>query len=177
MIETLKVSIKKVNSAVACCALTTKVGTSNEEKMYNGLAHFTEHMFFKGTAKRGPASINNRLEKLGGELNAYTTKEETVLHATLLKEDISKAIDILFELAFTSTFPEDEIIKEREVIFDEIDSYKDSPAETIYEDFEQLLFKDHPLAMPILGTKESLSGITREIFLEYINKYFTPSNM
>lgn len=177
MEEILKVSVKRVKSAVACCALTTKAGTINESAKQNGLAHFTEHMFFKGTQKRNSTSINNRLEKLGGELNAYTTKEETVLHATLLKEDISKAIDLLFELAFTSVFPPDEIKKEREVIFDEIDSYKDSPSETIYEDFEQYLFKGDSLAMPILGTKRSLSKINRETFLEYISTYFTPNNM
>jgi Predicted Zn-dependent peptidases len=98
--EILKISYKRLSSPVAYCALTAKSGTRDENPVYNGLAHFTEHMLFKGTKNRGATSINNLLEKVGGELNAYTTKEETVLHATVLKEDISKAVNLLFELGF-----------------------------------------------------------------------------
>ena len=170
-------AFKRVRSSVACCALSTRVGTRDEQKQLNGLAHFTEHMFFKGTRKRGAQSINNVLERVGGELNAYTTKEDTVLHATVLKEDISKAIDLLLELAFTSVFPPKEIEKEREVIYDEIVSYKDSPAETIYDEFEFLLFNGHPLSMPILGDKKSLKKIGQEAFLKYIEDNFVPDNM
>ena len=143
--DILKFSLKQANSPVAYCALTTKCGTRDEDPKYNGLAHFTEHMFFKGTAKRGPGSINNALERVGGELNAYTTKEETVLHCTVLREDLSKAIDLLMELAFSSVFPQKELDKERDVIIEEIVSYKDVPADAIYEHFEQLLFEGHPL--------------------------------
>lgn len=175
--EILKVAFKRVNSSVACCALSTRVGTRDEQEHLNGLAHFTEHMFFKGTQKRGAQSINNVLERVGGELNAYTTKEDTVLHATVLQEDISKAIDLLLELAFTSVFPPKEIDKEREVILDEIVSYKDSPAEAIYDEFELLLFNGHPLSMPILGNKKSLKRIDKEIFLSYIEHNFVPNNM
>ncbi len=173
----LKFSHKKSSSPVAYCALTTKCGTRDENPKYNGLAHFTEHMLFKGTIKRKSDSINACLEKVGGELNAYTTKEETVLHATVLAEDISKAINLLFELAFTSTFPQKEIDKERDVVLDEIVSYKDMPSESIYEHFEQLLFKGHPLQMQILGEKKTLQRIDTDVFKEYMKLNFTPGNM
>lgn len=175
--DILKFSLKQANSPVAYCALTTKCGTRDEDPKYNGLAHFTEHMFFKGTAKRGPGSINNVLEKVGGELNAYTTKEETVLHCTVLREDLSKAIDLLMELAFTSVFPQKELDKERDVIIEEIVSYKDVPADAIYEHFEQLLFEGHPLQMQILGDKKSLKKIDSAVMQEYNRKYFVPCNM
>lgn len=175
--DILKFSFKQLDSPVAYCALTTKCGTRDENPIHNGLAHFTEHMFFKGTAKRKANSINNALERVGGELNAYTTKEETVLHATVLREDLPKAIDLLMELAFTSAFPQKELEKEREVIIEEIVSYKDMPAEAIYEHFEELLFNGHPLQMQILGTKKSLSKIDTQIMKEHNSKYFVPSNM
>ncbi len=175
--EIFNIAVKRVKSPVACCALSTRTGTRNEEPMYNGLAHFTEHMFFKGTLKRGAKSINNALEKVGGELNAYTTKEETVLHATVLREDLNTAVDLLLELAFTSVFPDKELVKEREVILDEIISYKDSPAEAIYDHFEMLLFKGHPLSMPILGEKRTLKNIDGRVLKEYISDKFVPSGM
>lgn len=173
----LKFSHKESNSPVAYCALTVKSGTRDEDPKYNGLAHFTEHMLFKGTLKRKSGSINACLEKVGGELNAYTTKEETVLHSTVLAEDISKAIDLLFELAFTSTFPQKELEKERDVVLDEIVSYKDMPGESIYEHFEQLLFEGSPLNMQILGEKKTLSRIDTQVFLDYIKANFRPDNM
>lgn len=175
--DTLKISLRHLQSPVAYCALSAKCGTRDEQAQYNGLAHFTEHMFFKGTLKRKANSINNVLERVGGELNAYTTKEETVLHATLLKEDLPKAIDLLMELAFTSTFPQKELEKERDVIVEEIVSYKDMPADAIYEHFEQLLFEGHPLQMQILGTKQSLKKIDSAIMKEYNSKHFIPHNM
>lgn len=164
-------------SPVAYCALSTKCGTRDEDPKYNGLAHFTEHMFFKGTEKRKANSINNVLERVGGELNAYTTKEETVLHSTVLKEDLPKAIDLLAELAFTSTFPQKELEKERDVIVEEIVSYKDIPADCIYEHFEQMLFEGHPLQMQILGEKKTLQKINSEVMKEYNALHFVPSNM
>ena len=124
--------MKRTSSPVAYCALSAKCGTRDEEPAYNGLAHFTEHMFFKGTAAKRATAINNTLERVGGELNAYTTKEETVLHATVLREDLPKAIDLLMEIAFTSTFPQKELQKEREVIYEEITSYKDIPADCTF---------------------------------------------
>lgn len=175
--DILRFSFKQSASPVAYCALSAKCGTRNEEPKYNGLAHFTEHMFFKGTARRKANAINNVLERVGGELNAYTTKEETVLHSTVLKEDLPKAIDLLMELAFTSTFPQKELEKERDVIVEEIVSYKDMPADAIYEHFEQLLFEGHPLQMQILGEKRSLQKIDSSVMASYNATHFTPSNM
>ena len=175
--DILRIAFKQTSSPVAYCALSAKCGTRDEDPAYNGLAHFTEHMFFKGTAKRKANSINNALEKVGGELNAYTTKEETVLHTTVLGEDLPKAIDLLMELAFTSTFPQKELEKERDVIVEEIVSYKDIPADCIYEHFEQLLFEGHPLQMQILGEKKTLKKINSQIMQEYNRRFFTPGNM
>lgn len=121
-------AFKRISSPVAYCALTIKAGTRDEASSLNGLAHLTEHMLFKGTTKRGAMRINNYLESLGGELNAYTTKEETVIHATVLKEDIAKAVELLSDLAFNSKFPVKELLKERDIVLDEISSYKDQPS-------------------------------------------------
>ena len=173
----MKFSFKRVTSPVAVCAVSTMVGTRNEEPAYNGLAHLNEHMLFKGTEKRGAASINNILENVGGELNAYTTKEETVVHATVLKEDLRRAVELLLELLFTSTYPDKELLKEREVVYEEIISYKDSPADSIYEDFECRLFEGHPLQYPILGTRKTLSRIESSTLKEYLHKWFIPDNM
>ena len=173
----MKFSFKRVTSPVAVCAVSTMVGTRNEEPAYNGLAHLNEHMLFKGTEKRGAASINNLLENVGGELNAYTTKEETVVHATVLKEDLRRAVELLLELLFTSTYPDKELLKEREVVYEEIISYKDSPADSIYEDFECRLFEGHTLQYPILGTRKTLSRIESSTLKEYLHKWFIPENM
>ena len=173
----MKFSFKRITSPVAVCAVSTMVGTRNEEPAYNGLAHLNEHMLFKGTEKRGAASINNLLENVGGELNAYTTKEETVVHATVLKEDLRRAVELLLELLFTSTYPDKELLKEREVVYEEIISYKDSPADSIYEDFECRLFEGHPLQYPILGTRKTLSRIESSTLKEYLHKWFIPDNM
>ena len=173
----MKFSFKRVSSPVAVCAVSTMVGTRNEEPAYNGLAHLNEHMLFKGTEKRGAASINNLLENVVGELNAYTTKEETVVHATVLKEDLRRAVELLLELLFTSTYPDKELLKEREVVYEEIISYKDSPADSIYEDFECRLFEGHPLQYPILGTRKTLSRIESSTLKEYLHKWFIPDNM
>ena len=162
---------------MAYCALNIKTGTRSEEHEFNGLAHLTEHMLFKGTAKRSSKSINNLIDSLGGELNAYTNKEETVLHTTVLKEDIAKAIDILFEIAFTSLFDEKELQKEKIVVADEINSYKDSPSEQIFDDFEEYLLEGSPLAMPVLGTIKSLKKIKSEHIKRYVSSFFIPENM
>ena len=175
--QRLRIALKKTDSPVVYCAITAGTGTRNESPMYNGLAHFTEHMLFKGTSKRGSISINNCLESVGGELNAYTTKEETVIYATVLKEDMGKAINLLLELAFDSVFPPEQIKKERDVVYDEIISYKDSPAEAICDEFETLFFGSHPLGMPILGTKDTLRKIDQETFRNYLKNNFLPDNI
>ncbi|MBR5856146.1 MAG: insulinase family protein [Bacteroidales bacterium] len=175
--EKIVFACKKVASPVAYCALSIKTGTRYEPARYNGLAHLVEHMLFKGTAKRTSNSINNVLEREGGELNAYTTKEEIVLCATVLREDLPKAVDLLAELAFTSVFPQKELDKELDVVYDEIISYKDSPAESIYDHFETLLFKGHPLEKAILGEKRTLRKIDSTILKEFLTANFTPDKM
>jgi len=173
----MRFAFKRTRSAVAYCALTIKSGTKNETPGLDGIAHMTEHMLFKGTEKRSPQEISNRLELLGGDLNAYTGKEETVLYATVLKEDTAKAADLLMELAFTSVFPQKELEKERVVVIDEINMYKDSPSESIFDDFEQLLFTPHPLGKPVLGTAKSLKKIKSDDLKAYVRDNYTPDRM
>ncbi len=173
----LKVAFRHSSSPVAYCALCIGAGTSNEPEGKHGLAHLTEHMIFRGCEKRSACSINNRLEKVGGDMNAYTAKEETVVYCTVLKEDITKAIDLSFEIAFTSVFDEDELEKEKNVVADEINMCLDNPAEFIFEDYEKALFKGHSLSRTILGTAESIKGITSDDIKQYVRNYYTPTNM
>ena len=173
----LAYAVKRSGSAVAYCALSIKCGTRNEAGFHKGIAHFTEHTLFKGTAKRRASVINSYLERLGGELNAFTTKEEIVFHATVLKEDLGKAAALLFELATSATFPENEIETEKGVVIDEIHSYKDSPSEDIYDKFEEMIFEGHPLSTNILGTTASVKRITRDELLRFVKEKFTPEKM
>ncbi|HNY05128.1 MAG TPA: pitrilysin family protein [Candidatus Egerieousia sp.] len=175
--EKLLFAFKKTTSPVAYCALSTKFGTRNEEEKYNGLAHLTEHMLFKGTAHKKSIEINSILEKVGGELNAFTTKERIVLYSTVLKQDIKKAISLLFEIAFSSQFPTDELKKEKTIVYDEIITYLDSPSEQIYDTFESKLFADSKLGLPILGDKKTIEPITPAVLRDNLKKYFTPGNM
>ena len=124
----LQYAVKRSGSSVAYCALSIKCGTRDEKGYHSGIAHFVEHTIFKGTSRRSAAVINSYLDKLGGELNAFTTKEEIVFHATVLKEDLQKAANLLFELATCPIFPDNEINIEKGVVIDEIQSYKDSPS-------------------------------------------------
>lgn len=173
----MKFAFKRSTSPVAYCALHIKAGTRYEGKGLGGLAHFTEHLLFKGTQTRSAGTVNSFIEKLGGELNAYTTKEETVIHATVLKEDLRKAVNLLMDIAFRCTFPEREIEKERGVVLEEINTYKDSPSEQIYDDFEEYLFEGTSLSMPVLGKAKFLKKIGRETVAEYYGRMFTPDNM
>ena len=173
----LKYAVRKGGSAVGYCALSVKCGTRNEMGYHSGIAHFVEHTIFKGTSRRSAAVINSYLDRLGGELNAFTTKEEIVLHATVLKEDLPKASALLFELATCATFPVNEINTEKGVVIDEIHSYKDTPSEDIYDKFEEMLFKGHPLSSPILGTVASVKKITSEELLKFVKENFTPERM
>ena len=170
-------AVRRAGKAVAYCALHIRCGTRNEEGFHGGIAHFLEHTLFKGTRRRTAASISSRLDRLGGELNAYTTKEEIVLHATVLKEDLDKALDLILELATEATFPDDEVETERGVVIDEIISYKDNPAEDIYDTFDEMLFKGHPLGGRILGTRQSVSKITPEELRRFYHTFFVPGNM
>ena len=173
----LRYAAKKSGSAVGYCALSIKCGTRDEEGFHSGIAHFTEHTIFKGTTHRSASVISSYLDKLGGELNAFTTTEEIVFHATVLKEDLPKAASLLFELATCPTFPEYEINTEKGVVIDEIRSYKDSPSEDVYDKFEEMLFAGHPLSGPILGTVASVKKITRDELLKFVKEKFIPCKM
>lgn len=168
---------KRRASGVGCCALSIRCGTRSEEGFHSGIAHFAEHCIFKGTSRRGSNAINNCLDRLGGELNAYTTKEEIVIHATVLKEDLYKAVGLLLELASSATFPENEIETEKGVVIDEIKSYRDSPADDVYDRFEGMLFEGHPLGKPILGTAESVRKISSEELRLFARQKFRPGAM
>jgi predicted Zn-dependent peptidase len=173
----LQYAVKRSGSAVGYCSLSIKCGTKYEGNFHKGTAHFTEHTVFKGTSYKSANVINSYLDKLGGELNAYTTKEEIVFHATVLKEDLRKAGSLLMELASSPIFPEDEIETEKSVVIDEINSYKDSPADDVYDKFEEALFSGGPLGRPILGTKDSVRDITGEELRRFVKDNFNPSSM
>ena len=173
----LQYAVRKSGSAVGYCALSIRCGTRDEEGYHSGIAHFVEHTIFKGTSKKSASVINGYLDRLGGELNAFTTKEEIVFHATVLKEDLGKAASLLFELVTDATFPEHEVNTEKGVVIDEIHSYKDTPSEDIYDRFEEMLFKGHPLSGPILGTTASVKKISREELLKFVKEKFVPQRM
>lgn len=173
----MQYAVRKGGSAVGYCALSIRCGTRDEEGFHGGIAHFVEHTIFKGTELRSASVINGYLDRLGGELNAFTTKEEIVFHATVLKEDLGKAAALLLELATQATFPEHEIQTEKGVVIDEINSYKDTPSEDIYDRFEEMLFEGHPLSGAILGTAASVRKITREELLRFVREKFLPERM
>ena len=163
-------------SPVVYCGYEIAAGTRNEEPGEEGLAHFVEHVTFKGTERRRSMQILNTLERVGGDLNAFTQKEDTVYYAAILKEHLAKAVDVLTDIVFHSIYPQTEIDKEVEVICDEIESYNDSPAELIYDDFENILFEGHPLGHNILGTAERVRRFTTEDALRFARKYYRPDN-
>ena len=173
----LQYAAKRSGSAVGYCALSIKCGTRDEDGYHSGIAHFVEHTIFKGTTRKSANVINGYLDRLGGELNAFTTKEEIVLHATVLKEDLTKAAVLLFELATCATFPKHEIEVEKGVVLDEIQSYKDTPAEDIYDKFEEMIFTGHPLSGNILGSRASVKKISQEELLKFVKEKFVPSKM
>ena len=173
----LRYAVRRGGSAVGYCALSIRCVTRDEDGFPNGIAHFTEHTMFRGTTRKSAAVIAGYLDRLGGELNAYTTKEEIVLHATVLKEDLGKAARLLFELATEATFPDAEIETERGVVLDEIISYKDNPAEDVYDRFEGMLFEGHPLGLPILGTAASVKRIRPEDLRRFLKTFFVPERM
>ena len=163
-------------SQVVYCGYQIAAGTRNEEAQEIGLAHFCEHMTFKGTQRRNALQIINALEGVGGELNAFTNKEDTVYYAAISKEHFAQAVDVLTDIVFHSQYPQHEIDKEVEVICDEIESYNDSPAELIYDEFENQLFKGHPLGHNILGTAEQLRTYKTEDALRFVRRYYRPDN-
>lgn len=163
-------------SRVVYCGYQIAAGTRNELPGEEGMAHFCEHMTFKGTEKRNALQIINALEGLGGELNAFTNKEDTTFYAAISKEHFDQAVNVLTDIVFHSQYPQQEIDKEVEVICDEIESYNDSPAELIYDEFENILFEGHPLGHSILGKAEQLRTYTKEDALRFVRHYYRPDN-
>ncbi|PWD99244.1 M16 family metallopeptidase [Marinilabilia rubra] len=164
----------RVASPVGHCGLIINTGSRDEQNDEHGMAHFIEHVIFKGTQKRKTWHILSRLDDVGGELNAYTSKEETAIYSSFLIQDFQRAVELLHDITFHSVFPEKEIKKEKEVIIDEINSYKDNPAELIIDDFEELVFNEGPMGHNILGTAESIKNFNREDILKFIqNNYHT----
>lgn len=166
-----------VDGVVAHCGLIMNTGSRDEDAGESGMAHFIEHMLFKGTRKRKAYHILSRLEDVGGELNAYTTKEETAVHASFMKEDYERALEIISDITFNSIFPEKEIEKEKDVVIEEINSYLDSPAELIFDDFEELIFADQSIGHNILGTPGTVKTFTQKSLSDFISRNYNTDQM
>ena len=164
------------SSPVVYCGYEINAGSRDESREQEGIAHYCEHATFKGTCRRNALQIINSLERVGGDLNAYTNKEDTVYYAAILHEHLPKAVDLLTDIVFHSTYPQAELEKEVEVICDEIEIYNDSPAELIYDEFENLVFKGHPLGHKILGDADQLRTYGTEDALRFTRKYYKPDN-
>jgi len=181
LINTLENGIRLVHlripGLVAHCGLIINTGSRDETIQEHGIAHFIEHMLFKGTKKRKAYHILSRLEDVGGELNAYTTKEETAIHASFLKEDYTRAIELISDIAFHSVFPEKEIEKEKDVVIEEINSYLDNPSELIFDDFEELIFANQPIGRNILGTPESVKSFSQKKICDFISSNYNTNQM
>lgn len=172
----LRLIHKPDTMAVTYCGMVINAGSRDETETEQGMAHFVEHLLFKGTGKRRSGHIINRLENVGGELNAYTSKEETVVYAAVLNEHLDKAMDLIGDIVFHSTFPQKEIDKERIIIIDEIQSYNDSPSELIYDDFEEILF-DYPIGHNILGKAEQLEQYKSGDTKRFVDQFYLPGEM
>ncbi|MBN1143073.1 MAG: insulinase family protein [Bacteroidales bacterium] len=166
-----------VDSPVAHLGLFINTGSRDEQENEHGLAHLIEHMLFKGTAKRRAYYILSRMEDVGGELNAYTTKEETCIHGTFFNQYYGRALELISDIAFNSSFPANELKKEREIILDEINSYKDSPSELIFDEFEEMLFHGNPLGRNILGNEKSLKIFTPDSIKDFIRRNYSTDQM
>jgi len=170
----IRIIHQRTDSPVGHLGVLINAGSRDELEEEHGLAHFIEHSVFKGTKKRKAFHILSRIEGVGGELNAYTTKEETVLYSTFLTDYYERTAELLSDILFNSIYPEKELKREKEVIYEEINSYKDSPSELIFDEFEELIFDGHPIARNILGTKKNLSTFTRDSIFRFIeNNYHT----
>jgi len=167
----------KTNSTVGHLGVLINTGSRDEEEDEHGLAHFIEHSVFKGTKKRRAFHVLSRIEDVGGELNAYTTKEETTLYSTFLSQDYERAAELLSDILFNSVYPQKEINREKEVIAEEINSYKDSPSELIFDEFEELIYDGHPIARNILGTTKNINQFNRESILSFIDKNYHTDEM
>lgn len=173
----LRVIYKQVSGEAAHCGIILNAGTREEKHTEQGLAHYIEHTLFKGTSKRRFYHILSRIDSVGGELNAYTAKEETCIYASFQKQYLERAVELIADITFNSTFPAKEIEKEKDIIIDEIHSYKDTPAEQIYDDFEMHLFNKHPLGNNILGTVESVKSFKQKHIVDFIKRHYLIKNM
>jgi len=173
----IRILLKHSPSTITHCCFVVNAGSRDETGQQAGLAHFIEHLLFKETEKRSTSQILNRLELVGADLNAYTAKEYTCIHASLLNQHLERAIDLFEDILFHSTFPDEEVEKERGVILDEIGSYLDQPEEAIQDDFEELLFKDHPVGRNILGTTESVGRLNSDDMKAFISANYNTSQM
>ena len=173
----LRIVHKPIESNVSYCGFIVNAGTRDEAPDQYGMAHFVEHMLFKGTDKRRAYHIINRMENVGGELNAFTNKEETVVYSVFLEQHFSRAIELLSDITFHSNFPQSEIEKEVEVIIDEIHSYEDSPSELIFDEFENLVFDQSQIGHNILGSAELLQNFDGQMAKGFVDKFYNPSNM
>lgn len=167
----------RIPGLVAHCGLIINSGSRDESDEEHGVAHFIEHMLFKGTKKRKAFHILSRLEDVGGELNAYTTKEETAVHASFLKDDYERAMELISDVTFNSSFPDKEIEKEKDVVTEEINSYLDNPADLIFDDFEELIFPNQSIGRNILGTQESVRSFSREKLSGFVARNYSASQM
>ncbi len=167
----------RCSTEVAYVGIGINVGSSDERAHEFGLSHFIEHMLFKGTRERTNYQVISLLEDVGGELNAYTTKEETFIYTAFPEKYLDRAVALLADVLFHSTFPSAEMEKEKEVVLDEINSYKDNPAEVIFDEFDELVFKGHPLAHNILGTEETVRAFTREMIFDFIKRNYSLEKM
>ena len=163
-------------SQVVFCGIGVKAGTRHEQKGEEGLAHFCEHLTFKGTPRRSAVQIINAIEGLGGELNAFTNKEDTIFYCAIQRNHFKKAVDVLCDIVFNSVYPQEEVEKEREVVCEEIESYEDSPAELIYDEFENILFEGHPLGHNILGSAEQVRSYNSVDAQRFTRRYYRPVN-
>lgn len=173
----LRIIHEPSSSKIAYCGFAVDAGTRDEAENEQGMAHFVEHLIFKGTRKRKAWHILNRMENVGGDLNAYTNKEETVIYSAFLTEHFGRALELLADIVFHSTFPQNEIEKETEVIIDEIQSYEDTPSELIFDDFEDMIFRNHPLGRNILGRPDLLKKFRSEDAMAFTSRFYQPSNM
>ncbi|MBR4230010.1 MAG: insulinase family protein [Bacteroidales bacterium] len=173
----IRIVLSRIPSRVAYSGVYINVGSRDESGADEGMAHFIEHSLFKGTTHRRAHHIMSRIDGVGGELNAFTTKEETCLYATSLGEHLERCLELFADVLFNSTFPEAEIAKERDVVLEEINSYSDSPAELIYDEFEELAYEGHPLAHNILGSKRNVRRFTAERLHRHLERCYTPSRM
>lgn len=165
------------SSAVSYLGLIVGCGTRDEQAQINGAAHFVEHCVFKGTEKRTAKQLLSRIEEIGGDINAYTTKEETVFYSTVPSRYVERAIDVIADMVLHPSFPEEEIDKERGVVLDEMESYEDIPTELIYDDFDKMLFAGHPLQLPIVGTKKTVKGLKASSLRQFMQDNYVHEQM